>query len=173
VTQFNRLCLGNGVFIPRLQSCKPQISDLYCAHWETPKVGWWRDRRGLDETVREFETFAEALVHLVGTGNLKMRHKAATLYFICADNRCSCVSDSFLRRDIQGIADEEQRTITQICEMLLYEGVEAYKKEGPNFVQRPGGQTKIEGKMSRIGSRPSLQSQPHVIVRSPGLEGLS
>lgn len=41
-----------------------------------------------------------------------------------------------LRRDIQQIADEEQRTITQICEMLLQEGVEAYKKEGPKFMQR-------------------------------------
>src|SRR5271166_3582295 len=27
--------------------------------------------------------------------------------------------------------DDEQRTITQVCEMLLYEGVEAYKKDGP------------------------------------------
>lgn len=41
-----------------------------------------------------------------------------------------------LRRDIQQIADEEQRTITQICEMLLFEGVELYKKEGSKFVQR-------------------------------------
>ena len=41
-----------------------------------------------------------------------------------------------LRRDIQLIADEEQRTITQVCEMLLNEGVEAYKKEGPKFMQR-------------------------------------
>ena len=41
-----------------------------------------------------------------------------------------------MRRDIQRIADEEQRTITQVCEMLLREGVEAYKKEGPKFMQR-------------------------------------
>jgi len=41
-----------------------------------------------------------------------------------------------LRRDIQQIADEEQRTITQICEMLLREGVEAYKKEGAKLIQR-------------------------------------
>jgi hypothetical protein len=41
-----------------------------------------------------------------------------------------------LRRDIQQIADEEQRTITQVCEMLLHEGVEAYKKEGSKFMQR-------------------------------------
>ena len=44
--------------------------------------------------------------------------------------------DPALRRDIQRIADEEQRTITQVCEMLLNEGVEAYKKEGAKFMQR-------------------------------------
>jgi hypothetical protein len=44
--------------------------------------------------------------------------------------------DPALRRDIQRIADEEQRTITQVCEMLLNEGVEAYKKEGNKFIQR-------------------------------------
>jgi hypothetical protein len=44
--------------------------------------------------------------------------------------------DPALRRDIQRIADEEQRTLTQVCEMLLNEGVEAYKKEGAKFMQR-------------------------------------
>lgn len=41
-----------------------------------------------------------------------------------------------LRRDIQQIADDQQRTITQVCEMLLYEGLDAYKREGPKFIQR-------------------------------------
>jgi hypothetical protein len=54
--------------------------------------------------------------------------------------------DPTLRRDIQRIADEEQRTITQICEMLLYEGVEAYKKEGTKFVQRLVAKQKLRGK---------------------------
>jgi len=45
-------------------------------------------------------------------------------------------------------AEEEQRTITQVCEMLLYEGVEAYKveaykKEGPKFVQRLVAKQKV------------------------------
>ena len=44
--------------------------------------------------------------------------------------------DQALREDIRRIANEEQRTITQVCEMLLNEGVEAYKKEGPKFMQR-------------------------------------
>ena len=30
----------------------------------------------------------------------------------------------------------EQRTITQVCEMFLREGIEDYKKEGTKFIQR-------------------------------------
>ena len=51
-----------------------------------------------------------------------------------------------LRQEIQRIADEEQRTITQICEMLLYEGIEAYKKEGPKFMQRLVAKQKVRTK---------------------------
>jgi hypothetical protein len=43
---------------------------------------------------------------------------------------------STLRRDVQRNAGREHRTITQVCEMLLHEGVEAYKREGPKFMQR-------------------------------------
>ena len=56
--------------------------------------------------------------------------------------------DPALRRDVQQIADEEQRTITQICEMLLREGVEAYKKEGPKFIQRLVAKQKVRVKDS-------------------------
>jgi hypothetical protein len=41
-----------------------------------------------------------------------------------------------LKCDIQRIADEEQRNVSQVCEMLLYEGVEAYKREGAKFMQQ-------------------------------------
>ena len=41
-----------------------------------------------------------------------------------------------LKRELQRIADDEQRALSQVCEMLLYEGVEAYKQEGPKFIQR-------------------------------------
>ncbi len=54
--------------------------------------------------------------------------------------------DPALRRDIQRIADEEQRTITQVCEMLLYEGVEAYKKDGSKFMQRLVAKQKLRTK---------------------------
>ena len=41
-----------------------------------------------------------------------------------------------LKEEIQEIAASEARSISQICELLLAEGVEAYKKEGPKFMQR-------------------------------------
>jgi len=41
-----------------------------------------------------------------------------------------------LKRELQRLADDDQRALSQVCEMLLYEGVEAYKKEGPKFLQR-------------------------------------
>lgn len=41
-----------------------------------------------------------------------------------------------LKRELQRLADDEQRALSQVCEMLLYEGVEAYNKEGPKFIQR-------------------------------------
>ena len=41
-----------------------------------------------------------------------------------------------LKHEIQQIADSEARSVSQICEMLLADGVEAYKKEGAKFMQR-------------------------------------
>jgi hypothetical protein len=41
-----------------------------------------------------------------------------------------------LKDDIQAIATNEARSISQICELLLVESVEAYRKEGPKFIQR-------------------------------------
>jgi hypothetical protein len=41
-----------------------------------------------------------------------------------------------LKRELQSIADDEQRALSQVCEMLLYEGLEAYEKEGAQFIQR-------------------------------------
>lgn len=39
-----------------------------------------------------------------------------------------------LKNEIQGIANSEARSISQVCELLLSEGVRAYKKEGPKFI---------------------------------------
>ena len=54
--------------------------------------------------------------------------------------------DQSLRQHIQRIADEEQRTITQVCEMLLQEGIEAYQKEGSKFMQRLVAKQKLRTK---------------------------
>lgn len=51
-----------------------------------------------------------------------------------------------LKRDIEQIADDEQRNISQICELLLREGVEAYRKEGSKFMQRIVAKQKLRTK---------------------------
>jgi hypothetical protein len=51
-----------------------------------------------------------------------------------------------LKRQIDQIAEDEQRNISQICEMLLYEGVESYKKEGAKFIQRLVAKQKLRTK---------------------------
>jgi hypothetical protein len=45
------------------------------------------------------------------------------------------VSDD-LKSEIQEIANTEARSLSQVCELLLSERVQAYKKEGPKFLQR-------------------------------------
>jgi hypothetical protein len=41
-----------------------------------------------------------------------------------------------LKRDLQQIAHKEQRSLSQICEILLRMGVEQYAKEGSRLLQR-------------------------------------
>jgi len=41
-----------------------------------------------------------------------------------------------LKSEIQGIANSEARSISQVCELLLSDAVQAYKKEGSKFMQR-------------------------------------
>lgn len=41
-----------------------------------------------------------------------------------------------LKEKLQELAEQEQRTVSQVCEMLLYEGLEIYKKDGAKFIQR-------------------------------------
>ncbi len=63
------------------------------------------------------------------------------------------MSRQTLRRYIQRIADEEQRTITQVREKLSYEGDETYKKEGPKFMQHLVAKQKARVKDSWPQSR--------------------
>ena len=41
-----------------------------------------------------------------------------------------------LKRDLQQVAKREGRTLSQICEILVAGGLEAYKKEGAKYLQR-------------------------------------
>ena len=41
-----------------------------------------------------------------------------------------------LKKRLQEVGRSEARSLSQICEMLLRLGVEAYEKEGPKFLQR-------------------------------------
>ena len=41
-----------------------------------------------------------------------------------------------LKRDLHQVARREGRTLSQICEILVAGGLEAYKKEGAKYLQR-------------------------------------
>jgi hypothetical protein len=43
---------------------------------------------------------------------------------------------SALKKQLQQIADREARSISQICEILLTMGVDAYEKEGSRYLNR-------------------------------------
>ncbi len=41
-----------------------------------------------------------------------------------------------LKKVLEEIAGAEERSVSQVSELLLRRGVEAYKKEGPKYLQR-------------------------------------
>jgi len=43
---------------------------------------------------------------------------------------------SELKRKLEKIADEQRRSISQVCEMLLNAGVEAYEREGFGYLAK-------------------------------------
>jgi hypothetical protein len=50
-----------------------------------------------------------------------------------------------LKKELVEIAKRERRTLSQICELFVIGGLEAYKKEGSKYVQRVVGRPKDEG----------------------------
>jgi hypothetical protein len=50
-----------------------------------------------------------------------------------------------LKKNLQHIASREARSISQICEILLTIGTEAYGKEGSKYLHRFLGNGKEEG----------------------------
>jgi hypothetical protein len=41
-----------------------------------------------------------------------------------------------LKKELQEVARREGRTLSQLCEMFLAGGLEAYRKEGAKYLQR-------------------------------------
>ena len=41
-----------------------------------------------------------------------------------------------LKRELHSLAKREGRTLSQICEILVSGGLEAYRKEGSKYIQR-------------------------------------
>jgi hypothetical protein len=44
--------------------------------------------------------------------------------------------DPELKKALEGVGEAEERSVSQICELLLRKGVNAYKNEGPKYLQR-------------------------------------
>lgn len=51
-----------------------------------------------------------------------------------------------LKSEIEKIAGAEARSISQVCELLLSEGVDTYNKEGAKFMQRLVAKQKLRTK---------------------------
>jgi hypothetical protein len=51
-----------------------------------------------------------------------------------------------LKSEILRIADAEARSVSQVCELLLVDAVETYKKDGAKYIQRLIAKQKIRTK---------------------------
>jgi hypothetical protein len=47
-----------------------------------------------------------------------------------------------LKKTLEQIGEAEERSVSQICELLLRKGVEAYRKDGPKYLQLAARQKK-------------------------------
>jgi len=47
-----------------------------------------------------------------------------------------------LKKTLEQIGDAEERSVSQICELLLRKGVEAYRKDGPIYLRMSARQKK-------------------------------
>jgi hypothetical protein len=44
--------------------------------------------------------------------------------------------DPELKKTLEEIGNTEERSVSQICELLLRKGADAYKRNGPKYLQR-------------------------------------
>ena len=52
-----------------------------------------------------------------------------------------------LKKTLEQVADAEERSVAQICELLLRTGIDAYKKDGTKYLQRSMSRQKKEGSL--------------------------
>ena len=52
--------------------------------------------------------------------------------------------DPELRKSLEDIGNTEERSVSQICEMLLKRGAEAYHREGPKYLHHSSSRQKRE-----------------------------
>ena len=43
---------------------------------------------------------------------------------------------SELKKSLEAIAEKEARSVAQICEAILQDGADAYRKDGPKYLNR-------------------------------------
>ena len=52
------------------------------------------------------------------------------------DERIGFRVSAEMKRSLLQIADKEDRSLAQVCELFLRAGISTYKKEGPKYLQR-------------------------------------
>ena len=52
--------------------------------------------------------------------------------------------DPELKKALEDVGQGEERSVSQICELLLRKGVDAYRNEGPKYLQRSPSRQKKE-----------------------------
>jgi predicted transcriptional regulator len=52
--------------------------------------------------------------------------------------------DPDLKKSLEEVARAEERSVSQVCELLLRKGIDAYEKEGAKYLRRSGGREKRE-----------------------------
>jgi hypothetical protein len=57
-------------------------------------------------------------------------------WLMAKDTRLTFRVRSELKKNLEAIAEREARSVAQVCEVILHDGVTAYQKEGPKYLQR-------------------------------------
>jgi len=52
------------------------------------------------------------------------------------DTRLSFRVQSELKKSLEAIAAKEARSVAQVCEAILEDGADAYRKDGPKYLNR-------------------------------------